>query len=252
VLLRRRKVLVHFHIFKNAGTSIDRVLKECFKKRWLTHDRPAPSAKLTAQEMDVFLRENPKALAVSSHQVAPPVSSEVCDVYPILLLRHPIDRAYSAYLFEWGWQDGNKTEPERPFAEYVEEKLKLRRRTAIEDYQALHLANTSYDTIEITPDTPDEVVASNAASFLEGLPCFGLVEEYGRSLAWFDRVLGGHFRNLRFRELRANSLQDASLTLDEKLARIRGKLGEAAYEELEARNTLDLALYERARSLFQG
>ena len=252
MFLRRRKVLVHFHIFKNAGTSIDRVLEECFEERWLTYDRTAPSAKITAQDMDVFLREHPKALAVSSHQVAPPVSREVCDVYPIVLLRHPIDRAYSAYLFEWGWQDGKKTKPERPFGEYVEEKLQLRRLTAIEDYQSLHLANTSYDTFEITPDTPDEVVVSNAAGFLEGLPCFGLVEEYGRSLAWFDKVLGKRFRKLRFRELRANSLQDASLTLDEKLARIREELGEAAYAELEARNAMDLALYDHARSLFRG
>jgi hypothetical protein len=33
----QRKVVIHYHLFKNAGTSVDRMLKEIYGERWVTH-----------------------------------------------------------------------------------------------------------------------------------------------------------------------------------------------------------------------
>ena len=99
--MEKRKVIIHYHIFKNAGTSIDRMLKESFSERWANYDKPEPTSKISPAELEEFILDNPDLMAVSSHHAVPPLPDKHLEVYPIILLRHPIDRAYSAYLFEW-------------------------------------------------------------------------------------------------------------------------------------------------------
>jgi hypothetical protein len=50
--------------------------------------------------MEEFILDHPHGAAFSSHQVVPPLPARQLQVLPIVFLRHPIDRAYSAYLFE--------------------------------------------------------------------------------------------------------------------------------------------------------
>ena len=113
-----------------------------------------------------------------------------------------------------------------------------------------HLANTNYDTPAIRPDTPAAEVLERATAFLDSLPCFGLVERYEESLAQFADTYRRAFPKFRPRVVRVNALQDAALTLEEKLARIRGELGAERYAELEARNQGDLALHAHALERF--
>jgi hypothetical protein len=82
-------------------------------------------------------------LAVSSHQAVPSLPDRHLQVFPIVFLRHPIDRAYSAHLFEWKKQAGSEA-PKGSFEEYVKEKFAQRRKSAIEEFQTLHLANRGY------------------------------------------------------------------------------------------------------------
>src|SRR6184192_3254912 len=138
--MAKRKVIIHYHIFKNAGTSVDRMLKESLGERWVSWDTDDPGAKISPAEMEAFLLERPEIVAVSSHQVVPPLPTRQLDVFPIIFIRQPIDRAYSAYLFEWKKQKGSDT-PVGEFEEYVHDKFRYPRKNAIEDFQTLHLAN---------------------------------------------------------------------------------------------------------------
>ena len=65
---RRRAVIVHYHLFKNGGTSIERVLRDSYGKRWATFDKAQSGAKISAAEMQAFIEGNPSLKAVSSHQ----------------------------------------------------------------------------------------------------------------------------------------------------------------------------------------
>jgi hypothetical protein len=243
----KRKVIVHYHIFKNAGTSVDRMLKDSLGERWVSWDTPNPGGKISPAEMEAFILERPQVLAVSSHQVVPPLPDRHLQVFPIVFLRHPVDRAYSAWLFEWGKQAGLE-KPKGTFEDYVKEKLAQRRKSAIEEFQTLHLANRGYEGRSPAPKLDDEALLDNAKSFLLSLPFIGLVEDYTSSLARMKAAFAPHFPQLSFAEHRANAMREAGLTLGAKLREIRAGMLPGLYNALVVRNLMDLRLYEFARA----
>ncbi|OGA74823.1 MAG: hypothetical protein A3G81_16870 [Betaproteobacteria bacterium RIFCSPLOWO2_12_FULL_65_14] len=242
---QKRKVILHYHIFKNAGTSVDRMLKESLGERWASWDTDNPGGKISPAEMEAFILDRPDIAAVSSHQVVPPLPDRHLDVFPIVFLRHPIDRAYSAYLFEWKKQQGVEC-PKGSFEDYVAEKFKHPRKNAIEDFQTLHFANRGYEARWPAGDLDDEVILNNAKRFLLSLPFFGLVEDYERSLGRMKKALAGRFPELSFKAYRENALQEETRTLFDKVRAIRSETAPETYSQLVLRNQLDLRLYEFA------
>jgi len=94
-----RSVIIHYHLFKNAGTSIDHILKTHFAKRWTEleqeDEQPRPVEVLT------YLRQQSQIQAISSHtaQLPVPIHPDIA-FFPIVFVRHPLDRIASAYSFE--------------------------------------------------------------------------------------------------------------------------------------------------------
>jgi hypothetical protein len=244
-------VIVHYHLFKNAGKSIDRALREELVDRWIPFDKPDPGAKISPAEMEEFILDHPYGAAFSSHQVVPPLPARQLQVLPIVFLRHPIDRAYSAYLFEWKVQKETAA-PIGTFEEYIAEKLNgAPRRNAIEDFQALHLANWEYERGRPSSHLDDERALANARGFLRGIRCFGLVEQYDRSLEVLNGTLATHFSGLKLRPHRENVTREER-SLEARMRRIRSELSPEAYSELTRRNQLDLRLYDYAERLFSA
>ena len=243
--MAKRRVIVHYHIFKNAGTSVDRMLKESFGDAWASWDTDNPGGKISPAELEAFLLEHPHLMAMSSHQIVPPLPDRKLDVFPIVFLRHPIDRAYSAYLFEWQKQQGAGA-PVGSFDEYVIDKLANPRKNAIEDFQALHLANRGYDARWPSSALDDEAILANAKAFLLSLPFFGIVEDYPASLARMKAAFAPEFPELTFSEFRENVLQEPGLTMPDKIRAIREAMQPDVFRELVLRNQMDLRLYEFA------
>jgi hypothetical protein len=246
----RRKIVLHYHVFKNAGTSVDQMLEASLGDRWIEWDKPDGGARISAAEMEEFILDRPELLAVSSHQVVPPIPSRHLDVYPLVFIRHPIDRAYSAYLFEWKKQKGSE-EPAGTFGEYVTRALSRgARKSAIDDFQAFHFANRGYQATRPSADLDDEAVLANAKDFLRSLPAFGIVERYGESMKRIKTAWGGVFPDITFEVLHANALQDATQSLSEKMKKLRTELGNKLMDQLVLRNQMDLRLYEYASACF--
>jgi hypothetical protein len=243
----KRKIILHYHIFKNAGTSVDHMLKESLGERWIEWDTTDPGAKISPAEMESFILDHPEILAVSSHQAVPPLPSRHLDVYPIVFLRHPIDRAYSAYLFEWKKQKGTE-EPVGSFEDYVADRFATPRSNAIEDFQTLHFANRGYDARFPASHLDDEEILRNAREFLLSLPFFGLVEDYGGSLERMRLAYGMVFPELTFSEFQDNALQDPKNTLYDKLRRLRAKVASETLSQLILRNQMDIRLFEFAQA----
>lgn len=247
----KRKIILHYHIFKNAGTSIDRMLRQSFGNRWMNIDRPNPGERISASEMEQLILDRPDTIAFSSHQVVPPLPSHHLDVFPIVFLRHPIDRAYSAYLFEWQKQK-QAEQPIGKFEDYVLEKFKLRRRNAIEDFQVFHLANNGYDRKRPAPNLSDEDILQNSREFLKAVGYFGVVDQYRKSLEHLKSNLASHFPDLVFHEYKENAMRDGNANMGKKIERIRSEMSDSTYTELIMRNQLDLRLYEYALGLFSS
>lgn len=95
-----RTVILHYHLFKNAGTSIDRILKDNFEQAWVTREFPSSGGDNSAQVRDWIVREH-DAIAFSSHTMIGPIPRiEGVRIVTVMALRDPISRIRSAYAFE--------------------------------------------------------------------------------------------------------------------------------------------------------
>src|SRR5579864_3124537 len=93
-----RVVLLHYHIFKNAGTTIDFVLRQNFGDKLVYLHGDSFNSVVSDVEMLDFLNKNPGIAAISSHHMRPP--SPACTSFrflEIIILREPQDRLCSIY-----------------------------------------------------------------------------------------------------------------------------------------------------------
>jgi len=246
----RRKLILHYHLFKNAGTSVDEMLEASLGDRWAQWDKDDPNARISPAEMEEFILGHPDLLAISSHQVVPPLPTKHVDIFPIVFIRHPIDRAYSAYLFEWKKQKGG-SEPVDSFEAYVRQSLKLFRGSPIEDFQTLRFANQGYETRRPSDELDDEALLDDAKAFLRSLPIFGIVERYDESMDLLRKAWGNIFPEVSFAVLRSNVMQDPEQSLPDKLSKLRKALPPEIFAALTLRNQMDLRLYEYASACFE-
>ncbi|MEZ4629199.1 MAG: sulfotransferase family 2 domain-containing protein [Deinococcales bacterium] len=248
--MAQRKVILHYHLFKNAGTSIDQILKKSLGDFWRSYDMSDGSAVITSATFTALIENLPQIVAWSSHQVVPPIP-QIKDVkiFPIVFIRHPLDRARSAYLFEWQKQQ-TKAKPIGSFAAYIKQKFASPRRNAIEDFQTIRLSNPYSNSFRNPKQVSDSELLEQAKNFLQSLLFLGIVDEFEASIAKLKDYLAQDFPQLHIEPYKANVLQDISLSMEEKLMSIKEELGEDIFNLLAERNQLDLALYNYAKQLF--
>src|SRR5690606_24093891 len=125
-----RVVILHYHLFKNAGTSVDRILEYNFPGRWVTAEfkrKPGPlgNSDLVAK----WIVDNPEAVAFSTHTAWGPIPEKPgVRLISVLFLRDPIERIRSAYRFERQQQAdtfGARLAKEHDFEGYVRARLAI-------------------------------------------------------------------------------------------------------------------------------
>jgi hypothetical protein len=96
-------LLIHYHIFKNAGTSFEWALQQAFGDRFRQYDSPSPGGVIFARELARLARREPDLVAISSHQAVPPAPRvRGRKILTSILVRDPIARIGSIYAFERG------------------------------------------------------------------------------------------------------------------------------------------------------
>lgn len=249
-----RQVIVHYHIFKNAGSTFDSMLEKTFGKRWINHDKGQPAAHITSAELGAFLRSRPELLAVSSHHAVLPLPEVPgVEVVPALFLRHPLDRVRSVYDFErrQGLMSGPVSKgaeqaARMSFAEYLRWRLDSTRNGVVHNFQTARIIFDRRLNRRKIKDADFDL----AWERLQVLPFFGLVERFDASIAMFSDVLGR--RGISFgTDYLARNQSKREGSLDDRVLRMRAELGEAVWSELLARNACDMQLYERAEREFE-
>ena len=243
-----RKIVLHYHLFKNAGTSIERALRQVFGDGLHQLETGSPGGTLHPADAETYIDANQNLQALTSHQLRPPLPQGDYSVFPILLVREPLVRARSAYLFEWQKQLG-LSEPKGSFADYVTSKLARPGPSVIANYQTTHISQHLPGS---DGHTPFQLVDS-ALDFLGGLEGFGLVERYDETIEIINHGLvafmGGTAYQLESRH--DNVTQDNVQSLDQIHALMIDELGQQLFDELAQRNNLDSLLYLQAASLFE-
>ena len=240
-----RNVVFHYHLFKNAGTSVDSLLRSNFGDGLVSKEFAplAHGAQLAA--VSEWVASEPSASAFSSHTAPlPPPKQPGLTVFPIVFVRHPLDRIASAYEFErrqgiGGF--GSTLARNTTFSGYVEVRLSVSWDRQCRNFQTSRLS-------QMHPASRGSE-RERAMRALDELPFVGVVEHYGRSIERMGAWLGTTWPEFRVRNERHNTGRDSSATLEERLDAIRRDLGDA-YEAVCAANEDDLALFEKAASRY--
>ncbi|MGE5269936.1 MAG: hypothetical protein ACM3JG_09740 [Thiohalocapsa sp.] len=242
----QRTLILHYHLFKNAGTSIDVMLKHNFGSKWISHEFHGSGNFSNSHEVASFLRQQGEICALSSHTALLPVPRlEGVHIVPVIFLRHPIDRLKSAYLFErsqdsaeWSAQVAKRND----LAGYIRELLDHKRHRSARNFQTLRLS------LNEEPSAGSE--RERAMRTLRALPFVGLVEAFPRSVNRLCKILAPYFPQFLKIIVHENTSRPTETTLDDRLVEIEDELGPDLFERLRLANEDDLLMFDTVRRLY--
>jgi hypothetical protein len=248
-----RHIILHYHIFKNAGSTVDSILKNSFGNRCGSIEGLNPWDTLGAGDILKYAIKNQSIKTISSHHARlPKPHSPNIAFHPIIFLRHPIDRVGSVYSFERRQPInspslGVKIARRNDFAGYVRWRLSDGNGAVIKNFQTVHLSGRQND-MRVAHATDNDL--KDAIVKISQLPFFGIVELFDNSIERMNKYLSQYFENIDVNYSITNRSTERRNTLLERLDDIEIMLGSDLYQKLLNNNALDMHLYDHALRLF--
>jgi len=234
-----RFVVLHYHIFKNAGSTVQYALRHAFGEGFATLHGPDTNSSLPGQQVASFLQAHPEITAISSHHLKypKPVAPGVI-MFDLCVLREPIDRLWSMYKYFQRAEPVDdlsrnaKGMDARPFFDFLLEQHPH----LLNDVQVNVLANAGAYTRP--PDSADLAAALKVA---REMAVIGAVELFDESLVTAEYFLRPAFPAIRLEYVSQNVSPGVDL-------QIREEVGYAIYRQLQEMNRLDRELVSWAYS----
>tara|TARA_R110001606_G_scaffold86179_1_gene195026 strand:+ start:1848 stop:2588 length:741 start_codon:yes stop_codon:yes gene_type:complete len=239
-----RTVILHYHLFKNAGTSMDATLNRNFPDDlWVTREFPS-DPKSNAEQLKQWIIDEPQAICFSSHTAfLPPPEIENVTIIPVIFMRHPIDRIISAYSFERNQRAdnfGSTLARNTTLSGYIETRLSMPN-----DHQCRNFHVEKFSRMFGKGDNPTQRLV-NAKKAIEALPFVGDVGDFDNSIKRLEALLKDNGLEVDLTAERKNVSRQPK-TIDEKLKSLHESMGDELYNKLMAANKEDLELYEFLR-----
>jgi len=250
-----KKIVLHGHIFKNAGTTIDWILERNFPHSYCDN-REDFKIRSEPTYLTEFLYKNPHIRALSSHSLPLPlaIESENFDFFTMVMLRHPLLRVRSVYDFERkqvSSTPGAVHAKKYSFREYVDWRMKPNVAPTIRDMQVRYLTQTSCRKSEQLNDLHYRA----ALSYLKENMLIGIVDEFDWSMVVFDHYLSEHDVEIDFSYKKQNVSREKQFTkekkLEDSLEELRRDLGEPLYSKLLHNNQMDLKVHDVGKKLLK-
>jgi hypothetical protein len=225
-----RTLIVHYHLFKNAGTSFE----------------GGPGRERKSVQLTNYLLERPNLLAFSSHTAQLPLPLlQGVSIFPIIFVRHPIDRLRSAYSFERVQNAdtlGARIAKENDFAGYLREHLQLTVNRSVRNFQTGRLARNE--------PAAAGTELERALRALKALPFIGLVEAYDRSLERLETMLKPRFPRFHAFTVHRNATRPGESSLEDRLAAVEDEIGAELFATICAANADDLEVYSAVKACY--
>jgi hypothetical protein len=237
-----KRVVLHYHIFKNAGTTIESTLAENFGSGFRRFDANGPFVILTETDLCDWLAAHPSLQALSSHNLIPPKPNITgVEFYDLVLLRHPVDRLMSMYEYYRRARDASdplsgaagKLDPAGFFCLLMEKYPHL-------------INNAQVNYLNGGKKIPREPDLQRAVRILRRFFVFGVTEEFDIFMVSAEDSLQPLFGRLDFSYVPQNVAHSRAPELAVRLDNIRQSCGIQLYDRLVKLNKLDLELIEIA------
>lgn len=241
-----RFVFLHNHIFKNAGSTVDRI----FENAGFRHTPlEAGGSVYPAMVVETVLGDSGIEY-ISSHvfRAPRPEDLEGIGFVDITFLRHPIDRLYSIYRYsrQPGVSDFPFAGKDVAFADFVH---------ALAGMAPEHMHSPQTTCLGNRRDfyfPPGPTHLERAKAVVSDTRFLGVVDLFQESFRVFSycckqlmpgkdlRAMEGPFES-------ANKSPGGAASLDERLEEIRAELGAESWGFVERCNAIDMALYRFGR-----
>ncbi len=250
-----KTIILHGHIFKNAGTTFGWSLRRVFGDDFLDHRQEDLMLNEGQSHLMWVLDANKGLKAVSSHHLPQaPATLGARRLRPAYLLRHPLSRIQSVYRFERqqvAETPGARAAKELSFPDYVEWRMRPEVMPVVRNYQARYLAGIH----TLLPEGASlSRVFLDAIPVVEREPLVGLVERYDETMVLFEETLAEAFPGIDLAYIPQNvSPAGESAAGDEEsvVEQVLDNLGKLQKTVIDA-NSYDLALYGIAREHFES
>jgi hypothetical protein len=243
-----KHILLHHHIFKNAGSTVISILERNFRERFATFE---PEELITASKLFNFIESN-GVIAVSSHNFNTRFYSDYRNnsfegrhvLIDMVLLRHPIDRIASIYRFgRAGIDDPDplcQLAKKYNFSDFLR-CLFYEFPYQVNDVQVNLFANFGYYSYP-----PSNLDLSIAKERMMRFALLGLVDKFNDFSVRCEYFLRSIFGNIDFSNIPQNTTSDPNVALKNRLDEVRRNCDGVIYEKLEEFNQLDVSLYQAA------
>lgn len=251
----KRKIVVHYHIYKAAGSTIIDGLRSSFGRDSVMEvDKYPDYAKAKAYNIEFFEQlaaAHPTTMAYTAHRIVPNIHfSTKIDVFPITFVRHPLLRANSVYRFEQIRKDEwprKHIALKYDLAGWIEWCLESNQGIESRNVQSRLFSLNDYGNY--MSDLKSDIHRGNLTLVYERLdtmPIVGVVEMFEHSLQAINSAAQSYFPNLRIENTQVNStkiVEDWRVELEDVEKSLPGSLLDRFY----AANSDDLDLFERYR-----
>ena len=252
-----RNVIVHFHYYKNAGSSVRYILMRNFHGKYLDFILPVSRTMITGKEAIKIILDNPGVEAVTSHEMIYPFPpDERLRIYPLIFIRNPIDRIGSIYRYErisgerYERAEIARTECFKGYIEWIFSK-----KERMGEFSEFHVRELSCRGDGELHDFKERCISGSDLSIayerLEGLKFFGIVERFSESIKLMEGYLDGAFPGIDYRYQHQNRTERID-PFETRIGMLRQELGSSLFDRLEKVNRLDLELYNHACELFEA
>jgi hypothetical protein len=242
-----RFVILHYHILKNAGSTIENILDRNFGERFARIDTPDRNGQVSNSTLLSFLERNSHLQAVSSHQIRHPVPAAKGFIFlDLCFLRDPLDRIRSTY--DYFREKPSAGDPlsqlatESTLGEFVARAIECMPQH-VSDVQVNLLANSGlYDHIPGQEDLERAIRVMRNTSFI------GVVDRFNESITAGQNILSPIFPTLHCDQEPVNVSGGLGGTLESRISKLKDACEPLVYGELCRLNTFDLALVNEARA----
>jgi len=243
-------IIIHCHMFKNAGTTFDWSLHRYFGTDFIDHREDVKMREGSAY-LGAFLKQHKHLRALSSHHVQIPLPTvEHAHLIPAIILRHPIERVRSVYEFERNQQPGTPgaiNAKKMSFGDYVRWRMEPSTGATIRNFQTRYCGGRLKNPKRNLTDHD----LTEAIRFVRDTPLVGAVELFDESMVLFEQALRTWYPDIDFSYLIQNVGRNDNSQIAARIERIRQDLDAEIHSVLLKNNEYDLQLYSEARSLIQ-
>lgn len=239
-----RQILLHNHLFKNAGTTIDWALKRSFGRRFCDHRDDQEMVKGGMPYVVEFLTRQRPVMAISSHHMPFDPDFETAELafWHVCMLRHPIARALSVYRYEKSQPArqslGAKMAKQLDMRGYFEWRLGDESPAVLRDSHTRLLSGLRSKKRQVLEEADLERAGSQAR---RPRVLVGLVERFDESMVLFEHALQGTFENIDLTHVVQNKSREQ---VSDPAEALRAELGDELYAKLLQKNAYDMCLYE--------